>query len=168
MAAKVKGLAGAHIYYEKDVDRSAIADRNVAILGYGSQSPGHLVRCTYADAIGGARAGVIETLIEAGYQPDVVYLECLHELKVIVNADTKAEMKQIITEIQDGTFAKNWVAEARSGRAKFSELKQAGFDHLIETSDKELNAMMPCIPVRVFLRFCVLMGRSRRVATRRA
>ena len=86
----------------------------------------------------------------------------------IVNVDTKAEMKQILTEIQDGTFAKNWAAAARSGRAMFRELEQSGFDHLIETIGKELNAMMSWIPGRAFLRFWGLMGRSRRVATRRA
>ncbi len=327
----------ANIYYEKDVDRSAIASRKVAILGYGSQGhahalnlkesgvdvrvglregsssvtkaedaglrvlpiaeaveeadvvmmlmpdtemaaiydnhvaphmsegdalffahgfnirydliapaagidvcmvapkgPGHLVRRTYsegggvpaliaveqdatggakalalayADGIGGARAGVIETtfteetetdlfgeqavlcggttrlvqagfetLIEAGYQPEVAYFECLHELKLIVDlmyeegiagmrysvsdtaewgdltsgprivtADTKATMKQLLTEIQDGTFADNWVNESRTGREKFLALEQAGHDHPIETVGKELRAMMPWI-----------------------
>ncbi|MGA0239450.1 MAG: ketol-acid reductoisomerase [Acidimicrobiales bacterium] len=165
------------------------------------------IALAYADAIGGARAGVIETtfteetetdlfgeqavlcggttrlvqagfetLIEAGYQPEVAYFECLHELKLIVdlmyeegiagmrysvsdtaewgdlisgprivNADTKAEMKQILTEIQDGTFAANWVEESRSGRARFRELEEAGFDHPIEKIGKELRAMMPWI-----------------------
>jgi len=161
----------------------------------------------YADAIGGARAGVIETtfteetetdlfgeqavlcggttrlvqagfetLIEAGYQPEVAYFECLHELKLIVdlmyeegiagmrysvsdtaewgdlvtgprivNDATKAEMKQVLTEIQDGTFAKNWVEESRSGRAKFRALEEEGFDHPIEKIGKELRSMMPWI-----------------------
>ena len=117
-----------------------------------------------------------ETLIEAGYQPEVAYFECLHELKLIVdlmyeegiagmrysvsdtaewgdltsgprivNDDTKAEMKQILTEIQDGTFAANWVAESRAGRQKFHALEQAGHDHPIEKVGKELRSMMPWI-----------------------
>ncbi|MEZ5165275.1 MAG: ketol-acid reductoisomerase [Acidimicrobiales bacterium] len=327
----------ANIYYESDVDRSAIADRKVAVLGYGSQGhahalnlkesgidvrvglregssstakaqaagfaslpiaeavaeadvvmmlmpdtemaaiyeadvapnlqagdalffahgfnirfdlitpaadidvcmvapkgPGHLVRRTYvegggvpcliaveqdatgkakalalayAGAIGGARAGVIETtfteetetdlfgeqavlcggttrlvqtgfetLIEAGYQPEVAYFECLHELKLIVDlmyeegiagmrysvSDTaewgdltsgprvvddnvKATMKQLLTEIQDGTFAANWVEESRSGRERFHALEAAGHDHPIEKVGKTLRSMMPWI-----------------------
>ena len=161
----------------------------------------------YADAIGGARAGVIETtfteetetdlfgeqavlcggttrlvqagfetLIEAGYQPEVAYFECLHELKLIVDLmyeegiagmrysvsdtaewgdltsgprvitdDVKATMKQLLTEIQDGSFAENWVAESRSGRERFHSLEQAGHDHPIEKVGKELRAMMPWI-----------------------
>ena len=161
----------------------------------------------YADAIGGARAGDIETtfteetetdlfgeqavlcggttrlvqsgfetLIEAGYQPEVAYFECLHELKLIVDlmyeegiagmrysvSDTaewgdltsgprviddsvKATMKQLLTEIQDGTFAKNWVEESRSGRERFRALEAAGHEHPIETVGKELRAMMPWI-----------------------
>src|SRR4029079_8361997 len=87
-----------------------------------------------------------ETLVEAGYQPEIAYFECLHELKLIVDlmyegglekmrwcvtktaewrdyltaprlitADTKAEMKKILTEIQDGSFANPWIAEYKAG-----------------------------------------------------
>ena len=207
---------------------------NLDVCMVAPKGPGHLVRRTYsegggvpcliaveqdasgsakalalayADAIGGARAGVIETtfteetetdlfgeqavlcggttrlvqagfetLIEAGYQPEVAYFECLHELKLIVDlmyeegiagmrysvSDTaewgdlssgpkvvddrvKATMKTLLTEIQDGTFAANWVAESRSGRPNFLALEQAGHDHPIETVGKELRAMMPWI-----------------------
>ncbi len=207
---------------------------NVDVCMVAPKGPGHLVRRTYvegggvpcliavendasgnaegvalayADAIGGARAGVIkttfteetetdlfgeqavlcggttalvqagfETLIEAGYQPEVAYFECLHELKLIVdlmyeegiagmrysvsdtaeygdlvsgprliNASVKAEMKDILTDIQDGTFAKNWVEESRSGRANFTRLEQAGHDHPIEKVGAELRSMMPWI-----------------------
>ena len=161
----------------------------------------------YADAIGGARAGVIETtfteetetdlfgeqavlcggttrlvqagfetLVEAGYQPEVAYFECLHELKLIVDlmyeegiagmrysvSDTaewgdmscgpkvidervKKTMKELLTNIQDGSFAADWVAESRSGRSKFHALEQAGHDHPIEIVGKRLRAMMPWI-----------------------
>ena len=161
----------------------------------------------YADAIGGARAGVIETtfteecetdlfgeqvvlcggtselvrsgfqtLVDAGYQPEIAYFECLHELKLIVdlmyeegisgmrysvsdtaeygdlsrgprivNDDTRAEMKKILTEIQDGTFAEEWVAESKSGRENFLAMEEAGKDHLIEKVGSTLRGMMPWI-----------------------
>jgi ketol-acid reductoisomerase len=165
------------------------------------------IALAYADAIGGARAGVIETtfteetetdlfgeqvvlcggttalvqagfetLIEAGYQPEIAYFECLHELKLIVDlmyeegiagmrysvSDTaeygdltrgprvindavKAEMRQILSEVQSGQFAEEWVAESRSGRANFLALEQAGHDHPIEKVGTKLRAMMPWI-----------------------
>src|SRR5437899_30968 len=109
---------------------------------------------SYAWATGNLKAGVsalvkmaFETLVEAGYQPEIAYFECLHELKLIVDlfyqgglsymrysvSDTaeygdysrgprvidehvRATMKQILTEIQDGTFAKQWIAENEAGR----------------------------------------------------
>ena len=161
----------------------------------------------YADAIGGARAGVIETtfteetetdlfgeqavlcggttalvqagfetLVDAGYQPEVAYFECLHELKLIVDlmyeegiagmrysvSDTaeygdltrgprivndavRAEMRRILAEVQDGSFASEWVAESRSGRQNFLRLEAAGHEHPVEKVGKELRAMMPWI-----------------------
>jgi ketol-acid reductoisomerase len=161
----------------------------------------------YADAIGGARAGVIETtfaeetetdlfgeqvvlcggltslvtsgfetLVDAGYQPEVAYFECLHELKLIVDLmyeqgiggmrysisdtaeygdltrgprviddDTRARMKAILGEIQDGSFAAEWVGEARAGRTNFARLEQAGQGHQIEQVGDELRSMMPWI-----------------------
>jgi ketol-acid reductoisomerase len=117
-----------------------------------------------------------ETLVEAGYQPESAYFECLHELKlivdlmyeqgiggmrysisdtaeygdltrgpVIINDDTKARMKQILTDIQDGSFAKEWIAEARGGRANFHALEKAGQEHPIEAVGAELRSMMPWI-----------------------
>jgi ketol-acid reductoisomerase len=114
-----------------------------------------------------------ETLVEAGYQPEIAYFECLHELKLIVdlmyegglekmrwsisetaewgdyvsgpriiNDSTKAEMKKILGEIQDGTFAKNWMAEYNAGLPKYNELKKADEDHLLETTGKELRKLM--------------------------
>jgi ketol-acid reductoisomerase len=121
------------------------------------------------------RAG-FETLVEAGYQPESAYFECLHEVKLIVdlmyeqgiagmrysisdtaeygdvtrgprivNADTKAEMKKILGEIQSGKFAEEWIAESRSGRANFQSLRDAGKAHQIEAVGKDLRAMMPWI-----------------------
>jgi ketol-acid reductoisomerase len=162
---------------------------------------------SYADGIGGSRAGVLkttfeeetetdlfgeqvvlcggltslvqagfETLVEAGYQPESAYFECLHELKLIVdlmyeqgiggmrysishtaeygdvtrgprivNAETKAEMKRVLGEIQDGSFAKEWITEWRSGHKKFDELRAKGEAHQIEEVGARLRSMMPWI-----------------------
>jgi len=208
------------------------ADIDVAMVA--PKGPGHLVRRTfvegggvpcliavhqdasgaaralamaYADAIGGTRAGVLETtfpeetetdlfgeqvvlcggvtslikagfetLVEAGYQPEAAYFECLHEVKLIVDliyeegitgmrysisdtaeygdltrgpriitSDVKAEMKRVLGEIQSGQFAEEWIAESRSGRAKFHQLEEEGKTHQIETVGNELRALMPWI-----------------------
>jgi len=117
-----------------------------------------------------------ETLVEAGYQPESAYFECLHELKLIVdlmyengisgmrfsisdtaeygdltrgpriiNDATRAEMKKILGEIRDGTFAEEWIAENRAGRPRYNELKARGQEHPIEKVGAELRAMMPWI-----------------------
>ncbi|MDP9453962.1 MAG: ketol-acid reductoisomerase [Actinomycetota bacterium] len=162
---------------------------------------------SYAQAIGGARAGVLETtfdeetetdlfgeqvvlcggltalvqagfetLVEAGYQPESAYFECLHELKLIVDLmyeqgitgmrysisdtaeygdltrgprivgpETKAEMRRILDEIRDGTFAEEWIAESRGGRQHFNELREKGASHQIEQVGEQLRAMMPFV-----------------------
>jgi ketol-acid reductoisomerase len=117
-----------------------------------------------------------ETLVEAGYQPESAYFECLHEVKLIVdlmyehgiagmrysisdtaeygdltrgprviNPGVREEMKKILGEIQSGQFADEWVAENRSGRQRFEELRAAGRAHPIEKVGAELRAMMPFI-----------------------
>src|ERR671929_199947 len=63
----------------------------------------------------------------------------------IVNAETKAEMKKILGEIQDGRFAEEWIAENRAGRPRFNELRAKGAEHPIEKVGTELRAMMPWI-----------------------
>lgn len=114
-----------------------------------------------------------ETLVEAGYQPEIAYYECLHELKLIVDLfyeggvtrmhefisetaqygaltrgtyvvdeNTKAQMRKVLTEIQDGTFAKQWIAEYASGNANYKALKQGDLDHPIEEVGKKLRANM--------------------------
>nr|WP_180218613.1 ketol-acid reductoisomerase [Streptomyces albus] len=114
-----------------------------------------------------------DTLVEAGYQPEIAYFECLHELKLIVdlmyegglekmrwsvsetaewgdytsgprviNEQTRAEMKKILSEIQDGTFANNWMAEYNAGLPKYNEYKKADQDHLLETTGKKLRSLM--------------------------
>src|SRR5579862_8833503 len=128
---------------------------------------------------GGVTALVLagfETLVEAGYQPESAYFECLHELKLIVDlmyeqgiagmrysiSDTaeygdltrgprviddhvRNTMQQILDDIRSGAFAEEWIAENRSGRKRFEQLRAAGAAHPIETVGAELRDMMPFI-----------------------
>jgi ketol-acid reductoisomerase len=113
-----------------------------------------------------------ETLTEAGYQPELAYFECLHEVKLIVdlvvegglakmrdsisntaeygdytrgprivNESTKAEMKKILTEIQSGQFAREFVLENQSGKAGFTAMRRREAEHPIEDVGKDLRAM---------------------------
>lgn len=117
-----------------------------------------------------------ETLVEAGYKPEIAYFECLHELKLIVdlmyeggleymrysisdtaefgdystgkriiNENTKAEMKKVLSEIQDGTFARNWILENQSNRAAFNARRRIEKEHQLETVGKQLREMMAWI-----------------------
>jgi ketol-acid reductoisomerase len=115
-----------------------------------------------------------ETLVQAGYSPEMAYFECLHELKLIVDLmyrgglkfmrysisdtaeygdytrgprivtdETRAEMRRILQEIQDGRFAREWLAENRVGRPNFERMRQADDNHPIEQVGRQLRAMMP-------------------------
>jgi ketol-acid reductoisomerase len=150
----------------------------------------------YAKGIGGTRAGILETnfkeetetdlfgeqavlcgglsetLVEAGYQPELAYFECLHEVKLIVDlmvkggltamrdsisntaeygdyvsgprlitADTKAEMKRILADIQDGTFARNFVAECEAGKPEMKKIRDRDAEHPIEKVGQGLRSM---------------------------
>ena len=117
-----------------------------------------------------------ETLVEAGYQPELAYFETLHELKLIVDLmyegglegmrysvsdtaewgdyvagerivtdATKEAMRGLLTEIQDGTFAKGWIKENETNRPTFNKMKEADKSHKIETVGKELRSMMSFI-----------------------
>lgn len=161
------------------------------------------VALAYASAIGGGRAGVIETsfreeaetdlfgeqvvlcggvtaliqagfetLVEAGYSPEMAYFECCHELKLIVdliyeggisnmrysisntaqygdltrgpriiNEETKYEMKQILSEIQSGEFAREWMLENKVNRPVFNALTKRGEAHPIEEVGARLRSM---------------------------
>jgi ketol-acid reductoisomerase len=163
------------------------------------------VALAYASAIGGGRAGVLEstfkeeaetdlfgeqavlcggltrlvtagfeTLTEAGYAPEMAYFECLHEVKLIVDlmyergiegmrdsisntakygdytrgdrivtAETKREMKKILSEIQKGEFAQEWVAEHAAGKPRFAEFRKTYAAHPIEAVGKKLRGLMP-------------------------
>ncbi|PRS38556.1 ketol-acid reductoisomerase [Bacillus sp. NMCC4] len=161
----------------------------------------------YAKAIGGARAGVLETtfkeetetdlfgeqavlcggltslvkagfetLTEAGYQPELAYFECLHELKLIVDlmyeeglegmrysisdtaqwgdfvsgprvvdANVKESMKAVLTDIQNGTFAKEWIVENQVNRPRFNAINANENEHQIEIVGRKLREMMPFV-----------------------
>ncbi|MBI4823241.1 MAG: ketol-acid reductoisomerase [Nitrospirae bacterium] len=163
------------------------------------------IALAYASAIGGGRAGVIETtfreetetdlfgeqvvlcggltsliqagyetLVEAGYSPEMAYFECLHEVKLIVDLiyeggisnmrysisntaqfgdltrgpriiteETKKEMKKILTEIQSGEFAREWILECKANKPVFNALTRKGEEHPIEEVGEKLRAMMP-------------------------
>lgn len=220
---------GFNIHYEQ-----IVPPKDVDVFMVAPKGPGHMVRKTYkensgvpcllavyqdatgkakeiglayANGIGGARAGVLETtfkdetetdlfgeqvvlcggitalikagyetLIEAGYAPENAYFECMHEMKLIVDLmyqggmslmrysisdtaeygdymtgnrivteETKKEMKKILAEIQDGTFAKNWLLENMVGRPKFNAMRKMEAEHPIEKVGKELRGMMDWI-----------------------
>jgi len=114
-----------------------------------------------------------ETLVEAGYQPESAYFECVHELKLIVDliyaggmnymrysvSDTaeygdytrgprvidenvRQTMRQILKEVQDGSFAREWILENKAGRPHFLALRKQNAEHQVERVGKELRAMM--------------------------
>jgi ketol-acid reductoisomerase len=167
----------------------------------------HDLGLAYASAIGGGRAGIIETnfreecetdlfgeqvvlcgglveliragfetLVEAGYAPEMAYFECLHEVKLIVDLiyeggianmnysisntaeygeyvtgpriitdATKAEMKKVLADIQQGKFARDWVLENKAGQASFKATRANAAAHPIEDVGAKLRAMMPWI-----------------------
>ncbi len=171
----------------------------------------HDLGLSYAWAIGGGRAGVLETtfkeetetdlfgeqvilcggvsslikasfetLVEAGYQPESAYFETLHELKLIVDLlyegglsymrfsvsdtaeygdytrgqrivtdETKAAMKDILTEIQSGAFAHEWLAQAKEGAPFLLEQRAKGRDHQIEQVGADLRRLMPFLDQKV-------------------
>jgi len=165
------------------------------------------IALAYAKAIGGTRAGVIETtfreetetdlfgeqavlcggvtslmktgfetLVEAGYQPEMAYFECIHEMKLIVdliyeggfsamrysisntaeygdyitqnkiaNGQLKEIMKRMLTDIQNGRFAKDWILENKAGKVSFYAMRRKESGHLLEKVGKTLRKMMPWI-----------------------
>ncbi len=211
--------------------------KNVDVFMVAPKGPGHLVRSeyekgggvpvlfaveqnpskgarqlalAYANGIGGARAGALETtfaeetetdlfgeqvvlcggvsaliksayetLVDAGYQPELCYFEVMHELKLIVDLlyegglswmrysvsntaeygdltrgpriiteQTKAEMKRILGEIQDGSFAREWLVENQVGRPVFNALEMKDRKHLVEQVGRKLRKMMKWIDAK--------------------
>ncbi len=208
-----------------------VVPKDVAVIMIAPKGPGHTVRSQYtegkgvpcliaveqdpngdakgialawAQGIGGARAGVLETtfreetetdlfgeqavlcggvtalmkagfdtLVEAGYQPENAYFECVHEMKLIIDLviaggmnfmrysisdtaeygdyvtgsrlitdETKKEMKQVLTEIQNGTFARNWILENQANRPGFNAMRKAAQNCLLEKTGADLRAKM--------------------------
>ncbi|MBS0541432.1 MAG: ketol-acid reductoisomerase, partial [Proteobacteria bacterium] len=165
------------------------------------------IALSYSSAVGGGRAGTIETsfkeecetdlfgeqvvlcgglvelikagyetLVEAGYAPEMAYFECLHEVKLIVDlifeggianmnysisntaeygeyrsgprivtAETKAEMKRVLDDIQSGRFARDWMLENKVNQASFKSMRKKMADHPIEEIGEKLRGMMPWI-----------------------
>ncbi|NJD10423.1 MAG: ketol-acid reductoisomerase, partial [Gemmatimonadetes bacterium] len=182
----VPGLVAVH----QDASGHALADALAYARGIGCTRAG-LLRTTFTEETetdlfgeqavlcGGAaelvKAG-FETLVEAGYQPEIAYFECLHELKLIVdlcyqgglnymrysvsdtaeygdyvagaqvvNETSRAAMKKLLVEIQDGTFAKAWIDENRAGQPNFKQRRARDIEHQIERVGRELRRMMPFV-----------------------
>jgi len=118
-----------------------------------------------------------ETLVEAGYAPEIAYFECLHEMKLIVDLiyegglgrmrysisntaeygdltrgekvvgdPTRTAMKKILADIQDGTFAREWIKENKDGGYHFTQLRENEQRHPIEIVGAELRGMMSWLP----------------------
>lgn len=114
-----------------------------------------------------------DTLVESGYQKEIAYFECLHEMKLIVdllyeggfenmrysvsdtaefgdykvgkrivNENTRMEMKKVLKEVQDGTFAKAWIEENQNGRPFYSKVKEEELNHPLVETGKKLRSMM--------------------------
>ena len=193
------------------VRRQYMEGRGVpALIAIYQDASGHAkeLALAYADGIGSARAGVLqttfkeetesdlfgeqavlcggltslikkgfETLVEAGYQPEIAYFECLHEVKLIVDLiyegglarmrysisntaeygdltrgevvvgdATRQAMKKVLSDIQQGEFAREWIAEYRSGNKRFNQLREAEKKHPIEEVGAKLRSMMDWLP----------------------
>ncbi len=120
-----------------------------------------------------------ETLVEAGYAPEMAYFECLHEMKLIVdlinegglswmrysvsntaeygdymvgkriiNEDTRKEMKKVLSEIQNGQFAQNWILENQTNRPVFNAMRKQAQTSQVEEVGEELRKMMPWLKKR--------------------
>jgi ketol-acid reductoisomerase len=162
--AYAKGIGGTR----GGVIRTTFAEETETDL-FGEQA----VLCGGAAAL--VKAG-FDTLVEAGYQPEMAYFECMHELKLIVDLfyqgglnymrysvsntaeygdyvsgprivtdETRAEMKRILEEIQDGTFARNWILENKAGAPAFKATRRREREHGVEQVGRELRKMMSWI-----------------------
>jgi ketol-acid reductoisomerase len=184
------GGVPALVAVHQDASGHALADALAYARGIGCTRAG-VLRTTFAEETetdlfgeqavlcGGAaelvKAG-FETLIEAGYQPEIAYFECLHELKLIVdlcyqgglnymrysvsdtaewgdyiagsqvvNSSSRAAMKRLLSDIQDGTFARSWIEENRAGQPNFQRRRAQEIQHPIEQVGRELRRMMPFV-----------------------
>ena len=178
---------------ENDATGGALADALAYARGIGCTRAG-VIETTFAEETetdlfgeqivlcGGASALVragFEKLVAAGYQPEIAYFECLHELKLIVDLmyegglgymwysvsdtaehggyhagdqlitkDVRAVMDKVLSDIQDGTYARGWIAENRNGRPRFDPRRETERTHPIEKVGRELRRMMPFLDAR--------------------
>ena len=129
-------------------------------------------QCVLCGGVTALMKAGFETLVEAGYDPQNAYFECIHEMKLIVDLiykggfkmmrysisdtadfgdyesgkrlitdDTKKEMKKILSEIQDGTFARNWIMENKMGRAHFNACRRIQGEHQLEQVGAEIRKL---------------------------
>ena len=130
-------------------------------------------QCVLCGGVSELMKAGFDTLVEAGYQPENAYFECVHELKLIIDLvikgglnfmrysisdtaefgdysigkriitdDTRKEMKKVLSEIQDGTFAKNWILENQANRPHFNARRRQEQNLLVEKTGAELRKMM--------------------------
>jgi len=136
-------------------------------------------QCVLCGGVSALVKTAFEVLVEAGYQPEMAYFECMHELKLIVDlfyqgglnymrysvsntaeygdytrgprivtAETKAEMKRILEEIQSGQFARDWILENKANQASFKSIRRNERNHPLEKIGRELRSMMTWIDVK--------------------
>jgi len=187
------GGVPALVAVQQDATGGALQDALAYAKGIGSTRAGVLTT-TFAEETetdlfgeqvvlcGGVSALVktaFETLVEAGYQPEVAYFECMHELKLIVDLfyqgglnymrysvsdtaewgdytagprivtdETRQAMRQILSDIQTGAFAEDWIDENHNGRPRFNAVRQADVQHPIERIGLDLRRMMPFVNPR--------------------
>ena len=187
------GGVPALVAVQQDASGGALQDALAYAKGIGSTRAGVLITTfseeTETDLFGeqvvlcgGVSALVktaFETLVEAGYQPEVAYFECMHELKLIVDLfyqgglnymrysvsdtaewgdytagpkivtdDTRKAMRQILSDIQSGAFAEDWIEENHNGRPRFNASRAADVSHRIEQVGLDLRRMMPFVNPR--------------------
>ena len=129
-------------------------------------------QCVLCGGVTALMKAGFETLVEAGYDPQNAYFECIHEMKLIVDLiykggfkmmrnsisdtaefgdyetgkrlitdDTKKEMKKVLSEIQDGTFARNWIMENKMGRSHFNACRRIQSEHQLEKVGAEIRKL---------------------------
>lgn len=130
-------------------------------------------QCVLCGGVSALMKAGFETLVEAGYQPESAYFECVHEMKLIIDLvvqqglsfmrysisdtaeygdytvgpriitdETKKEMKKVLTEIQNGTFARNWILENQANRPYFNRMREIEAEHQVNSVGAELRKMM--------------------------
>jgi ketol-acid reductoisomerase len=178
---------------QQDKSGHALEDALAYAKGIGSTRAG-VLKTTFAEETetdlfgeqavlcGGASALVkagFDTLVANGYQPEIAYFECLHELKLIVDLmyrggmnymrhsvsdtaeygdyiagerivteETRKAMQKLLDEVKDGSFAKRWIDENKTGRPWFAKRREAEMEHRIEAVGREMRRMMPFLDAK--------------------